>query len=171
MVIFGFGTLLLFDLPAFVGLLGLVPLLVWYSGKSSLVVPRVGSIHPGRELKQRFQGMLVSLCVIGIGLLVLFLLGRGTGRDFISAYPLTLLGVVLAMGISGLGLLLDANRFYFYAGLVFLAMAGGEALQGSIADIDTFLLAVISAGFIILLAGLILLINFLKKYPVIHLEQ
>lgn len=171
LVIFGFGLLLLLDLPAFVGLLGLLPLLVWYVGKGSLVLPRVGTIQPGREIKKRFQGFFINLVVIGIGVFVLFLLSRSGGGSFLFRFSLSVFGFVVALGISALGLLLDASRFYFYAGLVFLAMAGGELLSETVTAYDPFLAAVIAAGGVILVAGCLVFIRFLAKYPLIQGED
>ena len=171
LVVLGFGLLLLMDLPAFVGALGLIPILIWYLGKGSLVVPRVGSIQPGPALKKRFLGFFINLCFVGIGVFILFLLGRGSGESFFSRYSLSLFGFVLALGISSLGFLMNAVRFYYYGILVFAAMAVGEYLKSSITAVDPFLVGVISAGSIILAAGLILLIRFLSKFPVISLED
>jgi hypothetical protein len=171
LVLLGFGLLLLTDLPAFVGILGVIPLLVWYLGKGSLVVPRVGSIQPGQTMKKRFLGFFLNICLVGIGVFVLFLLGRGSGESFFSRYSLSLFGFVLALGISSLGLLMNAVRFYFYGALVFLAMAGGDFLMSSISAFDPFLVGVISAGAIILAVGMIYLIRFLTKYPVVARES
>jgi hypothetical protein len=171
LVIFGFGLLLLLDLPAFVGLLGLLALLVWYGGKASLVLPRVGTIRPGREINERFQGFLINLVVIGIGVFILFLLSRSGGVSIFSRFSLSILGFVLALGISILGLLLDTPRFYFYAGLVFLAMAGGELLSERVTAFDPFLAAVIGSGVVILVSGTAVLIRFLRKYPVVQREE
>ena len=171
LVILGFGLLLLLDMPAFVGVLGLIPLLLWYLGKNSLVIPRVGSIQLGQAMKKRFLGFFINLCLIGIGVLVLFLLGRGSGESFFSKYSLSIFGIVLALGISSLGLLMNAVRFYFYGVLVFIAMAGGELLMSSISAFDPFLMGMIGAGGIIIAAGLVFLTRFLGKYPVIDLEE
>jgi hypothetical protein len=171
LVILGFGLLLLMDLPAFVGTLGLIPLLIWYLGKGSLVVPRVGSIQLGPSIKRRFLGFFLNICLVGIGVFVLFLMGRGSGESFFSQYSLSLFGFVLALGISSLGLLMNAVRFYAYGALVFLAMTGGEFLMSSISAFDPFLVGVISAGAIILAVGMIFLIRFLTKYPVIAEES
>lgn len=171
LVILGFGLLLLMDLPAFVGTLGLIPLLIWYLGKGSLVVPRVGSIQPGPSIKRRFLGFFLNICLVGIGVFVLFLMGRGSGESFFSQYSLSLFGFVLALGISSLGLLMNAVRFYAYGALVFLAITVGEFLMSSISAFDPFLVGVISAGAIILAVGMIYLIRFLTKYPVIAEES
>ena len=170
-VILGFGLLLLLDLPALVGLLGLAGILVWYGGKKALVIPRVGSIQPGRELKQRFQGFFINLALIGVGFLVLILLSRRAGSLELSSYSLAIFGLVVGLGISSLGLLLDAGRFYAYGLLVFLALAGGEFLGRSVSGFDPFLAAVIGAGSLIILAGVIVLARFLGKYPVIRLGE
>ncbi len=170
LVILGFGLLLLLDLPGLVGLLGLVALLVWYLGKDRLVIPRVGSITPGRELKERFKGFFINLVLIGAGILVLFLLGGSRGGSPFSRYSLSVFGLVVALGISSLGLLLDTARFYYYAGLVFLALTGGDLLSLSVTAFDPFLAAVIGAGFLILAAGLIVHIRFLVKYPIVREE-
>jgi hypothetical protein len=171
LVVLGFGLLLLLDLPAFVGTLGLIPLLIWYLGKGSLVVPRVGSIQLGQGMKKRFLEFFISICLVGIGVLILFLLGRRSGESFFSTYSLSVFGFVLALGISSLGLVMNSTRFYFYGVLVFMAMAGGELLMSSISAFDPFLIGMISAGSIILAAGMVYLIKFLSKYPVIDLEE
>lgn len=170
LMILGFGIFLLVDLPALVGLLGLLPFLVWYLGKLSLVVPRVGSIQPDKKMKKSFRGFFINLCLIGVGVFTLYLLNRGTGESFFAKHPLSLFGFVLALAISSLGMILKTNRFYLYGLLVFAAMAVGELLASSITAVDPFLLSVISAGGIILLAGSFVLARFLNKYPVVSLE-
>ena len=171
LMIFGFGILLLVDVPALVGLLGLLAFLVWYFGKQGLVIPRVGSIQPGQEIKKRFTGFLINLSVMGFGVLVFYILNQRSGNNFLSSYPLTMFGFVLALGISSLGLMLKSNRFYFYGLLVFLAMAAGEFLGSSITTVDPFLVAVISAGSIIMVAAIVILVKFMNKYPVVRSED
>jgi hypothetical protein len=171
LVILGFGLLLLLDFPALVGLLGVLALLVWYLGKGSLVIPRVGSIKPGREMKERFKSFFITLILLGTGVFALFLVaGVGGGASLFARYSLSLFGLVVALGISSLGLVLDTARFYYYGLLVFLAMAGGNLLSQSVTAFDPFLAAVISAGGLILAVGLIVLVRFLAKYPVIREE-
>ena len=169
LMIFGFGIFLMVDLPALVGLLGLFPFLVWYLGKQSLVIPRIGSIQPNQEMKKQFVGFFINLCLIGLGVFVLYLLNRGSGQTFLSLHPLMIFGFVLALAISSLGMILKTSRFYFYGLLVFASMAAGEFLSSSITAVDPYLVAVISAGGIILLVGFITLVRFLKKYPVVSL--
>jgi hypothetical protein len=166
LVIFGFGALLLLDIPWLVGLLGLISLLVWYLGKNYLTRPRLGTFKPSAAMDKRFRGFFISLLIIGLGVLVFFMLGNES-----AAHPLALFGLVLALGISALGLLMKTNRLYYYAFLVFAAMAFGEALNPSIKNIDIYLLAVITAGGVILIAGSVVLWRFLRKHPVISVKE
>lgn len=170
LMIFGFGIFLTADLPALVGLLGMLPFLVWYLGKEYLVVPRVGTIQPDQEMRKSFIGFFINLCLIGIGVFLFYLLNRKTGLPFFSQHPLLLFGFVVGVGISSLGIVLKTPRFYLYGLLVFAAMGAGEFLGSTITTVDPFLVAVISAGGIILLAGFFILARFLSKYPVVSLE-
>lgn len=170
LMVFGFGIFLLVDLPALVGLMGLFPFLIWYLGKEYLVFPRVGSIQPDQETKKRFRGFFMNICLIGLGVLFFYLLNRNSGGSFLSQHPLMLFGLILGLAISSLGLVLKTPRFYLYGVLVFAAMAVGEFLSSLITAVDPYLISVISAGGIILVAGLIILARFLKKYPVVSLE-
>lgn len=171
LVIFGFGTLLLVDIPAMIGLLGLIPFLVWYFGKQSLVIPRVGSIQLDQEMKKRFSGFAINLVIIGVGVFLLYLISGKSGTSLLSDYSLALFGLVLALAISSLGYVLQTNRMYAYALLVFLAMAIGEILGRSIIAVDPFIISVILAGGIILFTGIIVMAKFLNKYPVIRMED
>jgi hypothetical protein len=184
-VIFGFGALLLVDQPAFVGVLGSIPLLVWYLGKHYLTMPRMGSIQPSTAMKKRFSGFFTMIVIIGIGLFVLYLLSWGSGMRLnagdslpLTSYilalaiaaPLSLFGFVLALAISAIGLMMKTNRYYIYGLLVFIAMSLGEFLNRTVESIDVFLLAVIIAGVLIIISGIIVLSRFLAKYPVVRMD-
>jgi len=171
LVIFGFGALLLADAPWMVGALGMLPLIILYLGKRILTVPRIGSLQPAMSVKRKLTGFLSSMFATGLGVLALFVLTSRSGGDLLSGHSLALFGLVLAFGISALGLVLKTNRLYIYAFLVFVAMAAGELLQGTITIFDTFLVAVIGAGAVILISGIIVLVRFMLKYPVVELEE
>jgi len=171
LMIFGFGIFLLVDLSALVGLLGFLPFLVWYLGKEYLVIPRVGSIQPDQEMKKRFVGFFINMVLIGSGVFALYLLNRKSGVSFFGQHPLMLFGLALGLAISSLGMVMKTSRFYLYGLLVFAAMAIGELLSGSVTAVDPYLIAVISAGGIILVAGSIVLARFLNKYSIVSLDS
>jgi hypothetical protein len=169
LMIFGFGALLMADAPYLVGVLGVVAYMVWYLGKQTLVIPRVGSIQPGPEIKRRLFGFFLNLFLFGAGALAFYLVGGG--ENFVASIsPLIIFGFVVGLGISSLGLALKASRFYFYGLLVFAATVAGELLSPSITAVDPFLVSVISAGVIITLSGLIVMGRFLSKYPLVTRE-
>ena len=170
LMILGFGALLMADAPYLVGLLGLVAYLVWYFGKQTLVIPRVGSIQPGVEIKKRLFGFFINLFLFGAGALAFFLVGGGKEAVTPAISSLMIFGLVVGLGISSLGLALKASRFYFYGLLVFAAMVAGELLSSTITSVDPFLVAVISAGGIILVSGFIVLGRFLARYPLVAQE-
>jgi hypothetical protein len=167
LVIFGFGALLQAELPALVGALGLIPLLIWYFGKQYLTLPRVGAIQPSRGMKRRFTGFFINMIIIGIGTLVLFLIRPDSGKISLEEYSLTMFGFILALGISTIALIMKTNRYYLYGLLVFVSMALGEFLNKIIVTVDVFLLAVMIAGGMIFLSGIIVLSRFMNKYPVV----
>lgn len=165
LMITGFGAFLMADAPYFVGLLGLVAYLVWYFGKQALVIPRVGSIQPGAEIKKRMFGFFLNLFLFGAGALAFYLIGGGERTNLPPISSLMVFGLVVGLGISALGLALKASRFYIYGLLVFAAMVVGELFRDSITAVDPFLVAVIAAGGIILVTGIVLLGRFLARYP------
>jgi hypothetical protein len=171
LVIFGFAALLMVGQAWMVGLLGGIPLLIWYSGKRLLTYPRSGSIETSREMKSRTRNYTFALLISGLGVLAFIIVIAASGRSFLADHSLALFGLVLALGISTLAILTKANRLFLYAVLVFAAMAIGEVLNQPIGTIDVFLLSVLIAGAIIILAGILILVSFLRKYPVISLDE
>ena len=170
-VIFGFGMFLMADMPWLVGMLGVIPLLLWYLGKRYLTSPRVGVFHPPATMKKQFISFSFSMMALGLGAFVFFLVDAGSGKALIADHPLGLFGLFLGVAISELGLAMKTNRLHLYGFLVFAAMAVGEILDKTIENIDVYLLSVISAGGIILVAGCIVLIGFLQKYPIVSIED
>jgi hypothetical protein len=77
---------------------------------------------------------------------------------------------VIAAGLCVIAFLLNANRLYVYAVLLFVAFAGGQALNDAFAGLDTFIVSVIAAGALILLSGVVVLLRFLRKYPLPVME-
>ena len=171
LVIFGFAAMLMVDLPWMVGLLGGIPLLIWYLGKRYLTIPRIGTIQPNKTMKNEFKGFTISMIIMGLGVLILFILVAATGGNIFRDHSLAVFGLVLALGISALGLVMKTNRLHIYAILVFGSMAIGETLNKSIETIDVYLLSVMAAGTIILIIGSIVLISFVQKYPIVLMEE
>jgi hypothetical protein len=166
-VIFCFGYLLMAGLPGLVGILGLVPLIFLYITKQAIVIPRAGSFQPSKTMKGRLRGFALSLLVAGTGGFIIFLFRNWSGSTAFSDFSLTIFGLIIALAICSLGLMLNTNRYYFYGVLVFFCMAVGEAFNREIWRGDLYLFLVMISGAIIFLLGIITLMRFLLKYPVV----
>lgn len=168
-VILLWGIFLLTEPSGLIGLLGVLAFAIWYFGKRWITYPRTGVIQPSRKMEKRYRNLAIFLFVIGLIAFGGILIGR-IYFAFPSNYTLSILGLVLAFGVALLAFLLNANRLYVYAGLIFIAFAAGEALSANIASFDAFAVLVVIAGALILLSGLGILVRFLRKYPVPQVE-
>jgi hypothetical protein len=122
-------------------------------------------------MKKQFVSYSVSMVAAGLGVLVFFILIVVSGKEILADHPLAFFGLIVGIGISALGFLAKTNRLHLYAVLVFGAMAVGEILNKSIESVDVYLLSVFIAGAVIIISGCIILYSFLKKYPVVSLDE
>ena len=169
-VITAWGLMLTQEPTGLIGLLGLLGLGIWYIGKRLITIPRIGVIQPGMKMQRRLTDLAIFLVVLGLLVLLGFLLARGTGGLVISDFSLTVLGLVLATGVTLLAYRLNAGRLYIYAVILLISFAGGEMLGKSITSFDAFAFSVIIGGGLIRLSGLIVLARFMRKYPRPELE-
>ncbi len=170
-VFLGWGVLLVDKLPGLVALLGPIAWAIWYLGKRFLTVPRIGIIEPSQKVENRLRNLTIFLILLGVAALAGVLLAVSAGGSFLANYSLGMLGLVLATGICVGAYLLGANRLYAYAMILFVAFAGGQALNDRISTLDTFVLSVIAAGALVVLLGLVVLVRFLRKYPLPVIEE
>ena len=164
------GILLAVSLPALIGLLGLVAIGIWYAGKRFLTIPRTGILKPSQKMQSRLNNLAVFMLVLGLAALVGVLLSILSRSDLLADHSLGLVGLLVAVGISIGAFVLNANRLYAYALLLFAAFAGGEILNANVSAFDAFILSVILAGTLIMLSGLVVLIRFLRRYPLPVIE-
>jgi hypothetical protein len=170
-VFLGWGVLLVDKLPGLFALLGPIAWAIWYLGKRFLTVPRIGIIEPSQKMENRLRNLAISLIVLGVAALAGVLLAVGRGGSFLADYSLGFLGLVFAAGICLVAFLLAANRLYVYAMMLFVAFAGGQALNDVVSTLDTFVLPVITAGALVVFSGLVVLVRFLQKYPIPATEE
>jgi len=164
-VFLGWGVLLVVGPPFLITLLGPIALGIWYFGKRLIAAPRVGLIEPGEKMADRNRNLAVALLFLGALAFVGILIGVLEGSSALEEYALGLVGLVVAGGVCVLAYLLQANRLYAYATLLFLAFTGGAALAERITAVDAFLVSIIVAGALIMVSGLVVLARFLRRYP------
>jgi hypothetical protein len=159
--ILGWGLTILTDAvylpgPLFVGLY----FAVW-GVKKRLTYPRIGyarfSETGRRRVTARF--LILGTVVLLVGVMMAVLWGIGTRPQWLADYfPLVFNGILAAI-VCIVAYWARANRFYLYAVLIFL----GAVFHLWLGIPWEF--GFIGAGGIIMLIGVGILINFLRKYP------
>jgi len=165
-VVLGFGLNMLTGNIVFL-MFGWLAMMLYVLIKQRITAPRFGYVRFESE-KKSFRKGLVSA---GIGVLVLlfffvlniFVSRQPTSPDaqaWIQRYHMVPLSTML-FGLPALvaALLLGLKRFYLYA-----LLAAGLPLLGALLNIETYI-PIVTTGLVVLAFGVILLVNFLKKYP------
>jgi len=165
-VVLGFGTFMLTDNIAFL-MAGWFMMMMYIFLKNRITVPRFGYVRIDSEKK----ALMKSWISVGIGVLVLllffllpiFLRRNPTSPEMealVRRYHMVPLSTML-FGLPALGaaIFLGLKRFYLYA-----LLAAGLPLLGALLNIETYI-PIVTTGTVILVIGAILLVNFLKKYP------
>lgn len=165
------GITLALGLNAFIGLIGPFVFVIWYLGKRNLTVPRIGLMVPSKKMENKLRNFVIFLFVLGLIVFAGILLWQLVDESLLADHRLGILGLVIAGGIGIIAYLLQANRLYGYAVLLLMAFVLGESLNTSTTTVDTFILAVILAGMLITLSGLVVLIRFLRTYPLPVMED
>ncbi len=138
--------------------------LVW-SAKKIITVPRLtrsgATLSESRQVKLLISGALLGLVLLAaLGLMVFVLFEVSPGlREGIKIFGGPLLGLLGAAGLAVIGWATDARRFYAYAALPLIAVAGSYWISLA------FPVYVALVGAAILLAGLLVLMRFVRKYP------
>jgi hypothetical protein len=133
--------------------------------------PRIGYVRPRRSPKLRLLAAITVVMVLAtFGLVVLTLLSPGSLSGISAAAPpgrsyLVEVIVLLALGFlfSAMGYLFGVTRLYFYGWLFGLANLASVYMEHNAGW--TFQIPGAIAAGTILLIGFILLIRFLRKYP------
>ncbi len=160
-----FGLGMVFDSSLFFIFSGL-PIVLFWPLKQAITYPRMGYVKFAPERQTRISSNMILLFVAGlISLLLGILVYWGVQgqvfnfRNFMMEYSLLIFGAVMAAAFGLIAILFEVKKFFGYAALVF-----GAWLSAYILDIEPGI-PVATAGGIIVLIGLGLLISFLAKYP------
>ena len=167
-VILFFGLSLLANIPWVIGIVTILPLLGWYIAKEKITRQRTGIINQNSSMRHRFTNFYIAILFFGLLALIIILSSIISGRLVFLQYPLSIFGLILALGISSLAMLLHTNRFYIHATIIFLSMTIGEILNPYSSTIDTYIFALLIAAIIILCIGFFITMRFLKKNPLIN---
>jgi hypothetical protein len=141
----------------------LVPL--WKPVRQRLIEPRAGYAEPGARTRQRMtQGMTMLLGVGVLSLLLgilLFTFVRGGGEVSASYLVPGLPAILLGVGVALAGQTFAVPRLFAYAAL--LAVVGLTTVALELPPAPSML----AGGFIMTVAGALLLARFLRENPII----
>ena len=134
--------------------------------KKYVVAPRLGMVQFSKKRKSKFKKLILMtniILVIGIIAGVFFVDLSNLNIKWLAPATFSL---ILLIGFSVTAYLLDLTRFYVYGAMNSLAVAVGELLyQFAGASHHGFPVAFGVTSSIMIIVGIALLVNFLRKYP------
>lgn len=146
-----------------------VGLAVFIAGKKLVTEPRMGKVKFGKARKVRKAKTSIILSINALVLLIIFLITANTGGSAIIMDPLVqllLMGIFLmALPLCLVGYFLQFPRLYLYGVLFGTLFFFVEILRLFVASPFNVLIAFGTVGGVITITGIVVLIQFLKKYP------
>jgi len=166
-------------IPTYIGIMVLGGLVLW-AGKRFITVPRMGRIKFGPARKAKLNWVRVVLFISVLVIAALFFAGLGikndwlqrpegwlTGRTSIASAFVTLNFLVV---FSLMAYFMDFKRLYLYGVLFALQEVVGVGLR-ELADVDIgFFIGSAISAVIVLLIGMVVLVRFLREYPLPAVE-
>jgi len=165
-VIFLFGIGMVTDTAWIGGVFGSLTISIWIPLKKKITEPRMGQVIFNSQRKKGIK--IQHLAFIGLGLLSfisavgVYLLYTGehlTKPEFFNTLPLLPLGVLFSLPAFLMGAWNKISRFLFYGVVLLLIFIAGGLLK---IEPSYYVMA---SGIIILLAGSLSLIGFIRQNP------
>ena len=157
----------------FIGLEVLAMLVLW-AGKKIVTIPRMGRVRFGPKRKAKLNWVRVILFIsvlVGAGVFVAGLATRANRPEWLNAtliFPAA--WMVNAIVVFSLGAyFLDFNRLYLI-GVMYALPVPLDIMFREFTDIDLSFLAFGVPAVVILLTGTVVLIRFLRDYPLLTEE-
>ena len=159
------GLLMLVGQPAFIGLSG-IPILFYLPLKRRLIITRMGSVIFSKERKKRLSNLAIFLLISGI-LVFMFLVIRfsiGPFRLVLDQHVNVIFGILIALLVFTAGMFTGIKRFYLYAVVALIVFSVEEYIVNSLPAV------LLSFGILLTLVGVVVLLLFLVKNPIVHDE-
>ena len=164
--VLAFGILMFTDLAWMGGIIGIMAITSYASAKKVFTIPRIGYV---KFVQYKVKAMLAIVLVVGVltsllGVFALMAVGIENNIPvwlvFLIENGLLIIGVAGAVLISSLAYVFRINRLYAYSILTLILFAGGQFFS------LPFPYFVVLLGVLILASGIVLLVHFLRKYPI-----
>ncbi len=143
---------------------------IWVSAKKQITMPRIGYVKFRSRGANRLMAVLLGLMVAGLGTFMVFSFSSS------QAWALTLRNLIISNGmiIIGIGAVIVSVLFAYTMGLNRLYAYGLLALVLSLAGhfvIIPFEYSLLIIGLAIIINGFVLLIGFIRKYPLSQSDE
>jgi len=145
---------------------------IWISAKRKITMPRIGYVNFGVRGVNKMTAIFIGLMVAGLGVFMVFGLGASMGegwaltlRDFFISNSMLIIGVGAVSVSSLFAYTMGLKRLYGYGLLIFVLFFTGHFIT---IPFGYILLAI---GFVIAISGFVLLMQFIRKYPLSQGEE
>jgi len=168
-LLFGLGILLMtvtdfstwFVIPAIFPAI-MIP--IWISAKKRITMPRIGYVKFGSRGANKLMAVLVGLMVFGLGTFMVFSFSSSQGwalslRNLIISNGMIIIGVAAASISSLFAYTMGLKRLYAYGLLTLVLFLTGHFIT------IPFGYFLVTIGLVIVINGFVLLIRFIRKYP------
>ena len=157
----------------FIGLEVLAMLVLW-AGKKIITVPRMGRVKFGPKRKAKLNWVRVVLFIsilAGAGVFLVALAMRTNRPEWLNAaffFPAAwIVNVIVVFSLGAY--FLDFNRLYLI-GVMYALPVPFDILFRKVADIDLSFIAFGVPAIVILIVGSVMLVRFLRDYPLLPEE-
>jgi len=137
---------------------------IWVSAKKQITMPRIGYVKFGSRGANKLMAVFIGLMVAGLGAFMVFSFSSSqawasTLRNLIISNGMIIIGISAAAMSSLFGYTMGLNRLHAYGILTLVLFLAGHFIA---IPFGCILLAV---GLVIIINGLVLLTQFIRKYP------
>lgn len=139
---------------------------IWISAKKRITMPRIGYVKFGVRGVNKMMAMFLGLMVAGLGAFMVFGLGASVGegwaltlRDFFISNSMLIIGIGAVIVSSLFAYTMGLKRLYGYGLLIFVLFFTGYFIA------IPFEYLLLTIGFVIIISGFVLLMQFIRKYP------
>lgn len=138
--------------------------------RKRIVVTRLGQVKFSSERQVKTKRSILIAVIIGtltmiMGVVFFVLFTTNSMPEWLDIwmddYFLTAFGCVLALSVATAAYIVGVWRYYIYAGLIFIVFVLANILRPN--DMES--IPIVAAGGIVLISGAIILVRFLRKYP------
>lgn len=158
-----------------IGIVILAMFFLWF-GKRLITLPRMGTVHFGQKGRARItktQIILALSCFMGLAafMLVTSTIGNTAYRQPVMDYIFPMFWVINMLVVFSLAAFFLNYRRLFVIGLLYATAVPADKILRQLLHIDLSVIAFGVPALVIIIMGFIVLVRFLKKYPLLHEEE